>query len=267
MKWDQSLSIGCELVDSQHKELIHLVDNLESALGKGLQPQQIGAALKFIVNYTRHHFKTEEEFMDSIGFDGLESHKKLHNDLIKSVTDILKDLKAGKDLDQQDLVNFLVAWVKDHVIEEDMKIGEFARQQKSLIDKQNECLRLTVKRREDAVGRLDKLKNLFRQKLIAIEDFKEQKIRIFANMLADLGYNRFREGVEDLNCFLAKDVICHNEHKAIVIAFLEKSTLEQSLKEASDLEGKLLLLRSFHEFELISDDKFDQAKTAILESI
>jgi len=267
MKWDQSLSIGCELVDSQHKELIHLVDNLESSLSKGLQPQQIGAALKFIVNYTRHHFKTEEEFMESIGFDGLESHKKLHNDLIKSVTDILIDLKAGKDLDPQDLVSFLVAWVKDHVIEEDMKIGEYARQQKNLIDKQNECLKMTRKRREDAVSRLEKLKNLFRQKLIAIEDFKDQKIRIFANMLGDLGYNRFREGIDDLSYFRAQDIISHNEHKAITIAFLEKSTLDQCLKEASDLEGKLLLLRSYHEFELISDDKFDQAKTAVLESI
>ncbi|MBU1108033.1 MAG: bacteriohemerythrin [Candidatus Riflebacteria bacterium] len=267
MEWDQSFSIGCDIVDSQHKELICLVDQLESSLENRLVPQQLGAALKFIVNYTRHHFSAEEAFMETIGFDELENHKKLHNNLIKEVTDILLSLKHGENLNSEDLVKFLVDWVLKHVQEEDQKIGIFARKKKHLAE-QSECkLKAVNSRRQLILTRLEKLKGLFKQKLIEIEDFKEQKVKTLANMLKELGLNQLRAGFDDLDYFLSQDVICKNERKAIVVAFLQKSDLQKGLSEIIEIEDKLLYLRSFHEFEMITDNKFDSLKAEILDTV
>lgn len=267
MKWDQSFSIGCDVVDSQHKELVCLVDQLESSLESGLAPHQLGEALKFVVNYTRHHFAAEEAFMETIGFDELENHKKLHGNLIKEVTDILLRLKHGENLSPEDLVKFLVNWVLKHVQEEDQKIGVFTRNRKHVAE-QAECrLKAETSRRKLTLARMEKLKDLFKQKLIEIEDFKEQKVRIFTNMLKELGLNQLRAGFDDLHYFLSQNVICHNELRAVVVAFLQKSDLQKGLSEIIEIENKLLYLRSFHEFEMITDSQFDDCKAKILDAL
>ncbi|PKL46407.1 MAG: hypothetical protein CVV42_16600 [Candidatus Riflebacteria bacterium HGW-Riflebacteria-2] len=267
MKWDQSFSIGCDLVDIQHKELICLVDQLESSLESGLTPQQLGAALKFIVNYTRHHFSAEEAFMEKIGFDELENHKKLHSNLIKEVTDILLSLKHGENLNPENLVKFLVDWVLKHVQEEDQKIGMFARNRKHLAE-QTECkLKAEHSRRQLTLARLEKLKDLFKQKLIKIEDFKEQKVKTFTNMLREVGLNQLRAGFDDLYYFLSQSVICNHELKAIVVSFLQTSDLQKGLAEIIEIEDRLLYLRSFQEFEMITDDQFDNYKAEILDAL
>lgn len=267
MKWDQSLSIGCEVVDNQHKELICLVDQLETSLGKGIPPQQLGDAIKYFVSYTRHHFSAEENLMQSIDYDELKDHKELHNKLIQDVTDILIALKNGKIISSAELVKFLVDWVKKHVTEEDQKIGTYWRTKKTAI-RQTECkIKVIEDRRAKTIARLEKLKELYRQRLIGIDDYKEQKLRTLVNLLVEIGINCLADGFADLDFFLQNNIICKTERKAIMIAFLEKSELEKGLSTITELEGKLLFLRTFREYDMITDEKFNALQVKILDAI
>jgi hypothetical protein len=86
-------------------------------------------------------------------------------------------------------------------------------------------------------------------------------------MLKELGLNQLRAGFDDLHYFLSQNVICHNELRAVVVAFLQKSDLQKGLSEIIEIENKLLYLRSFHEFEMITDSQFDDCKAKILDAL
>ncbi len=124
MEWYESYSIGVPQIDDQHKELVDMISKLQASLPQGVSAKEIAEALKFIVNYTQYHFKSEEDLMSKIGFAEIEYHKKLHVKLVGQVIDILVNLKKGKIIDTYELIDFLTSWLINHIRNEDKKIGK-----------------------------------------------------------------------------------------------------------------------------------------------
>jgi len=124
MEWYDNYSIGVEEIDRQHKELVHMVSRLQSTLAGGDINQEVGNALRFLVDYTKRHFSDEEKFMQSINFAELAHHKELHKKLINDVVLILMDIKKGKAIDPLAFIDFLTDWLINHIRYEDKKIGK-----------------------------------------------------------------------------------------------------------------------------------------------
>ncbi len=267
MYWDESLSVGCDLIDGQHKELINLVTELEESARSGLTNEQLARALKFIVNYTRHHFLAEEELMKSIGFNELPHHRELHNELVHKVTEILLQMKEGKDPEAPNLIQFFIEWVKKHVNEEDRKIGTYWRKWSNGAKVMDCRIKSVSERRAAIIPRLDKLKELFRIKLIEIDDFKAKKQSLFEGLFVELGPNKIAEGLSDLDHFLKVDIIGSKERDLIIEGYLRKLNPEADLEVISEVEDKLIFVRLLRERELITEEKFNQLKTRILEAI
>ena len=267
MYWDESLSVGCDLIDGQHKELINLVAELEESSRDGLNKEQLARALKFIVSYTRHHFSAEEELMQSIGFNELPQHKEIHNELIHKVTEILLQMKEGKDPETPGLIQFFIEWVKKHVSEEDRKIGTYWRTWSNGVKVMDCKIKSVSERRASIIPRLDKLKELFRIKLIEIDDFKAKKQSLFESLFVELGPNKIAEGLSDLDHFFKADIIGSKERDLIIDGYLRKLDAEADLEKIAEVEDKLIFVRLLRERELINEDKFAQLKTKILEAI
>ncbi|MBU0681083.1 MAG: bacteriohemerythrin [Proteobacteria bacterium] len=123
MEWYDDYNIDVELIDSQHQELVKMITRLQDALSSGALNAEIATVLKFLVEYTRKHFKDEEKVMAAIGFAELENHKNLHGRLIEEVKNILLDLKKGKPIHAYELIDFLTNWLMNHIRHEDKKIG------------------------------------------------------------------------------------------------------------------------------------------------
>lgn len=267
LKWDQSLSVECDLIDNQHRELINLVNELENSITTGLSSELLGKSLKFIVNYTRYHFSAEEELMRSIGYDDLKRHKQIHDDLITKIIEILRKMKEGQDPDFLDLVNYFINWVKQHVMEEDRKIGQFWRHRNNGAANMEVKTKSVTERRAGILPRLDKLKELFRIKLIEIDDFKAKKISLFESIFVELGVNKISEGISDLDHFRRQDIISSKEMNAIIASYLAKLDLEKDLEMIPEIEDKLIFVRLFREHEIINEEKFVELKTKILTAI
>lgn len=123
MEWHDSYCIGIESIDRQHKELVYMVSRLQATLVHGDINQEVANALRFLVEYTKHHFADEEEVMRSLNYEELPHHQELHKKLINEVVQVLTDIKRGKSIDPLELVDFLVSWLIHHVSYEDKKIG------------------------------------------------------------------------------------------------------------------------------------------------
>lgn len=125
MDWKKEYSIGINEIDSQHMSLVDMITRLEKCeKGKNVTSEMRKVIFE-IVEYTKYHFKSEEEFMLKIRYPRRGLHKILHEELIDKVIAVLHNLKDGKELSSEDLLEFLRAWLKDHIIQEDLKIGKY----------------------------------------------------------------------------------------------------------------------------------------------
>jgi len=124
MEWHETYSIGVESIDTQHKQLVHMVSRLQTTLAGGDINQEVANALRFLVDYTKRHFADEEKVMAGINFEELDHHKELHKKLINDVVHILLDIKKGKSIDPYAFIDFLTDWLVNHIRYEDKKIGK-----------------------------------------------------------------------------------------------------------------------------------------------
>jgi len=125
IEWDEKWSIGEPLIDSQHKELVKLVNALIFSCDQ--QSADIPAALSFLVNYTLTHFNDEEALQLEHGFPHYEDHKQKHEELKAIVSEHVANYqKFGSTSYLKNVLDeTLAAWLINHIETEDKMIGDF----------------------------------------------------------------------------------------------------------------------------------------------
>ncbi|MGK0469085.1 bacteriohemerythrin [Clostridium sp.] len=124
--WNDSCSIGMDIIDAQHKHLFEIGNKAYALLKNGLQTDKyddIGLIVEDLRNYTKYHFKCEEDYMIKIKYPGYEEQKKEHDNFVKELDKINM---YNDDEDHQkyieDLLHFVFAWILDHIVEKDKLI-------------------------------------------------------------------------------------------------------------------------------------------------
>jgi hemerythrin-like metal-binding protein len=69
--WKPEYSVGDEHLDSQHRGLIELIDNLEDQ-------SRMGEVLEKLEIYVDEHFRDEEAMLQKAGYPDLAAHKQQH---------------------------------------------------------------------------------------------------------------------------------------------------------------------------------------------
>ena len=114
--WKEEYCSGNDAVDSQHKHLFKLGNELFYA--------DYDSGRKYIMEfykYTRYHFDSEEELMESVSYPGVEEHKKLHEQLISGLNDIADNYFANEK-HFEEFKKFVYTWHTQHIVVEDSKI-------------------------------------------------------------------------------------------------------------------------------------------------
>lgn len=127
--WDQSMSVGDERLDAQHREFIEVLNQLHSALMTAHFPGVLAArelALEGMERYVREHFADEEAFMGRIGYPDLAAHRALHEEFAVRVRRLRADVESGRTVLSSDLVRTMLEWIRDHLLSEDGKYAAWA---------------------------------------------------------------------------------------------------------------------------------------------
>jgi hemerythrin len=117
--WDDQLLVGDPLIDTQHRTLIDFISRIYSGSTEADE-----AALNVALEYAGTHFAAEEELMKRVGYPHYEEHRRKHIKL----TRILLGYKAEYEARSRDLhafKHFMFHWVREHILEEDRRIGVF----------------------------------------------------------------------------------------------------------------------------------------------
>ena len=118
--WTEELSIGVEAVDSDHRLLVDLINQLDEAVEDGQGQDTVGSVLNVLYDYTEYHFDREERLMEACGFADFEKHCDLHRKLKTEVVKIRDAFLADeKAVLGEDVLHFLKDWLTGHIIGQD----------------------------------------------------------------------------------------------------------------------------------------------------
>ena len=115
VEWSDSLSVGNDTIDGQHKKLIELVNKLHQAMASGHGKEIITGVFDEMIAYTEYHFKTEEKAFDKYGYDRIDEHKEQHREFVEKVGDLKKKYAGGELLITIETLKFLVDWISNHI--------------------------------------------------------------------------------------------------------------------------------------------------------
>ncbi|OIQ51700.1 Methyl-accepting chemotaxis protein III [Pseudodesulfovibrio hydrargyri] len=113
--WDDSIATGIEIIDDQHKELIALINRLNSAMQQGQGKAVLGEILEEVGRYATYHFGQEEALFDKYGYPEVEDHKAVHRDLLGQANSFIERFQSGQTGMSHDLFFFLKDWLVDHI--------------------------------------------------------------------------------------------------------------------------------------------------------
>ncbi len=125
MRWTPSLSVGIDSIDSQHKVLIDLINDLYQKMHSGDGKSGVGDALGKLIDYTGTHFKFEEDLFATHGYEDIDAHMEIHRELVAQVVDFQKQFATGKADISIELMEFLKDWLLNHIKKTDMKYVPF----------------------------------------------------------------------------------------------------------------------------------------------
>ncbi|MEN9353678.1 MAG: hypothetical protein RL318_1003 [Fibrobacterota bacterium] len=114
--WNESLALGVEVMDEQHKVLVRLLNHLHDLITSDSPALAIDAVLHQLADYTKFHFADEEKFMEGMGFPDLPGHQDIHRKFIAEIVDLLDARQRGAHIDGQALLERLKNWLTGHIM-------------------------------------------------------------------------------------------------------------------------------------------------------
>lgn len=120
IKWSAQLSVGNDVIDSDHKYLIEIVNEVEKYIDQRNQAGMTRAYDK-LVQYSKLHFAAEEAIAIAAGYIQTPNLQESHHKLIEKLAE--SKLELGEKWTKVSVERFtalLKSWLIDHIIKEDL---------------------------------------------------------------------------------------------------------------------------------------------------
>jgi hemerythrin len=129
IQWRDSLAIGVEEIDNQHKELLQRFNGLLSACEAGKGIAELKGLMKFLDDYVIEHFSDEEKLQRKYDYPNYESHKKEHDFFIQQINTVQGEINVeGVGVHHvMETNNMLLKWLLNHISKVDTELGKYLR--------------------------------------------------------------------------------------------------------------------------------------------
>jgi hemerythrin-like metal-binding protein len=123
--WTEELSTNVGQCDEQHKKLIEMINTLHDAMKVGKGQGVLKKVLNELVDYTKTHFRTEEDLFKDHGYPAYLEHKAEHDALTKQVAALAEKVRKGEAVITLEVMAFLKDWLEEHIVGSDKLYGPF----------------------------------------------------------------------------------------------------------------------------------------------
>ena len=129
IEWRDSLAIGIEAIDNQHKELLLRFSRLLDACQAGKGIEELKKLQTFLGEYVHTHFNDEEALQRLHRYPDYEAHRAEHVYFIEQINK-LKSETQEEGVSIHHVVetnNMLLKWLLNHISKVDTKLGAFLK--------------------------------------------------------------------------------------------------------------------------------------------
>ncbi|GAA0182717.1 hypothetical protein SH2C18_50470 [Clostridium sediminicola] len=124
--WEEKYCIGNKLIDAQHKYIFEIGNKAYSLLENKSNVDtntELIDIFKSLNQYTKFHFKSEEDYMLSIEYPKFFAQKREHDNFIKKLDEFECNLlNETSEKSIEDLLSFIFKWILNHIIQKDKLI-------------------------------------------------------------------------------------------------------------------------------------------------
>ncbi len=124
--WREEFNLGVDVIDKEHQRLFKIINKLFEYREAEKDAQWIcQEGIKFFKNHALKHFNDEEAYMASVGYEGLERHRHVHQGFRENTLPALELELEQTDYAPDAVEHFLgvcAGWLIGHTLTEDMAI-------------------------------------------------------------------------------------------------------------------------------------------------
>lgn len=128
--WRDSMRVGNDQLDADHKKFIALLNLTE----RGLQQKDVAPAIEIfeeLQEFVETHFPAEESYMQQVGFPEIEEHRKEHEALAYRFYVLQGRFRAALNDSERrrhvlKLAELMREWLIDHILREVIDLKPFA---------------------------------------------------------------------------------------------------------------------------------------------
>ncbi|MDE6916722.1 MAG: response regulator, partial [Lachnospiraceae bacterium] len=124
--WKDRYNIGVEIIDREHRKLFRILNRL---FDFGRQEEKshwvCQEAVKYFKDHALQHFADEEDYMASIGYEGLKTHRHIHRTFRETTLPALEKELETTNYSEDSVSHFLsvcAGWLVGHTLMEDRAI-------------------------------------------------------------------------------------------------------------------------------------------------
>ena len=137
-KWEAEYAIGHPVIDAQHQEIIHIMNDLHEAIQNSAIGDVVEVRIEEIFDrlaaYVETHFACEEALMEKSGYPtkDLLEHRRTHDHLLTETQRIAMSYASGDHQALEELLPFLFGdWLINHICGVDRKFAPYVTQKTS----------------------------------------------------------------------------------------------------------------------------------------
>jgi hemerythrin len=120
IQWTPNFSVGVESLDTDHKVLISLINQLDDAVARAEPRETVQRVLDALLDYTAYHFGREESLMRACDYPDYEAHVRIHATLKAQVEDIRDRYRRNPEsIHAREVLAFLKNWLSTHIVGRD----------------------------------------------------------------------------------------------------------------------------------------------------
>jgi hemerythrin-like metal-binding protein len=120
-QWHNSYSVYIKSLDSQHKRLIGLLNELYDAYMQNSYHEKVGDIILQLLDYASVHFSTEEGYFKECHYEEASEHIAEHQFFIKKIKTFEAEYPKSDTLVTLQIISFLQEWLHHHIINVDRK--------------------------------------------------------------------------------------------------------------------------------------------------
>jgi len=112
--WNDDMCIGVPLIDDQHKKLVDLINDIDDASRRFVDPAEVSAYIQRFFEYMMNHIQEEESLMDQSTYKEYYAHVQQHIEFSRKTMEFYKQFIDEHKIDIHELLDYLISWFINH---------------------------------------------------------------------------------------------------------------------------------------------------------